>query len=214
MASVHALIQKLKTQGISNPKVLAAIKKIPREKFIAKEQEARAYENMPLPIEDKQTISQPYIVALMTELLLTEPLPHRVLEIGTGSGYQTAILASLFEEIWTIERIERLSEHAKDVLSSLHFKNIHYKWGDGYKGWPSHAPFDGIIVTAAAETIPKALLEQLSPNQGKLVIPVGQEHKVQKLTFVERQGDKYISSIIESVSFVPMLAKRQGSSPK
>lgn len=212
MSTLDFLLQTLVAQGITDPRVLAAMKAVPREKFIAPKFENRAYENIPLPIEEKQTISQPYIVALMTQSLLKDPLPNRILEIGTGSGYQTAILATLFEEIWTIERIELLHKQAKKTLRAMHFNNIHFKWGDGTKGWLSNAPFDAIIVTAAAATLPEDLLNQLSPRHGRLVIPLGPPHEVQKLTLIEKKGENITSRVLENVNFVPMIANKQGSS--
>lgn len=204
---INSLLIELQRQGITNPEVLAAIKKIPREKFITSQYEKRAYENIPLPIGSEQTISQPYIVASMTQALIQAPRPHKVLEIGTGSGYQAAILASLFEEIYTIERIPTLSQNAQKVLGDLQFKNIHFKCGDGSKGWSEFAPFDAIMVTAAAESLPTELLSQLSPSQGKLLIPLGPQKKAQELTLIVRNGDKYQKQVLESVIFVPLIAK-------
>lgn len=212
MSNLDFLLQTLIAQGITDPRVLAAIKAIPREKFIPEKFENWAYDNIPLPIEKKQTISQPYIVALMTQSLLKDPFPHRILEIGTGSGYQTAILATLFEEIWTIERIELLHKQAKKTLRAMHFNNIHFKWGDGSKGWLSNAPFDAIIVTAAAATLPKDLLDQLSPRHGRLVIPLGPQNEVQKLTLIEKNAEHITSFVLENVNFVPMIANKQRSS--
>lgn len=204
---INLLLKELEKQGITNSEVLATIKKIPREKFVTSEYKKRAYENIPLPIEQQQTISQPYIVASMTQILIQPPRPNKVLEIGTGSGYQTAILASLFNEVYTIERIPTLLEKAKNVLSNLNFKNIHFKCGDGSKGWADFAPFDAIIVTAAAESLPKELTDQLSSLQGKLLIPLGPHKKAQELTLITRNGDKYKKEVLENVIFVPLIAK-------
>lgn len=204
---INSLLIELQRQGITDPEVLAAIKKIPREKFITSQYEKRAYQNIPLPIGNEQTISQPYIVASMTQALIQAPRPHKVLEIGTGSGYQAAILASLFEEVYTIERIASLSQNAQKVLGDLQFKNIHFKCGDGSKGWSEFAPFDAIMVTAAAESLPTELLSQLSPSQGKLLIPLGPQKKAQELTLIVRNGDKYQKQVLESVIFVPLIAK-------
>ena len=201
-----SLLVELQSQGITHPKVLAALQKIPREQFIKKIFRKHAYENIPLPIGYHQTISQPYIVGSMTQALLEDPLPHRVLEIGTGSGYQAAILASIFDEVWTIERIPKLYERAQKILEELHFRNIHFKLGDGTKGWPEFAPFDAIIVTAATQTPPYALIEELSPVYGKLLIPLGKENEVQKLTLFTRHGRDYTDQYLESVLFVPLIA--------
>lgn len=200
------LIDELKTQGITNPKVLRAIAFVPREKFVLSNLTESAYDNIALPIEANQTISQPYIVALMTQALFTHQNPQKILEVGTGSGYQCAILATLFKEIWTIERIESLHKKAKKTLSNLGFDNVHCILGDGTQGLASHAPFDGILVTAASKTIPQALLTQLSPNGGVLVIPVGEHNQVQKLTLVKRLENNYEKSILERVSFVPLIS--------
>lgn len=200
------LIENLIAEGITHPEVLAAIKKVPREKFVLPTLKKRAYENTALPIDCEQTISQPYIVGLMTQALLIHPKPKKILEIGTGSGYQAAVLASIFAEVWTIERIADLSQHAQIVLNKLGYKNIHFKIDDGAKGWAEAAPFDGIIVTAAANTIPKALVEQLSSEHGIMVIPIGGEYKVQHLTLVEKINNQVNSSLLELVRFVPLIS--------
>lgn len=205
---ITLLLNELRAQGITDPEVLAAIKKVPREKFVVLQHQQHAYKNTALPIECEQTISQPYIVATMTQQLLLPPRPHKVLEIGTGSGYQAAILATLVDEVYTIERIPTLAENAKKVLTELEFNNIHFKCGDGSKGWTEFAPFDAIMVTAAAESIPTELLKQLSPHEGKLLIPVGSQKKVQKLTLITREGDNYREQPLESVIFVPLIANK------
>jgi protein-L-isoaspartate(D-aspartate) O-methyltransferase len=159
-----------------------------------------------LPIEKEQTISQPYVVALMTQSLLEHPNPQKILEIGTGSGYQAAILSKVFKHVWTIERIEALYLKAKKTLKSLEYDNVHCKLGDGTYGWIDDAPYDGIIVTAAAATIPTALLDQLNPAGGLMVIPVGRIHEVQQLTFLRRNGDLIEERVIEQVTFVPLIS--------
>lgn len=206
MSHKKQLIQELKLHGIRHKDVLNAIKKVPREAFLPSELKYRAYDNTALPIDSQQTISQPYVVALMTQSLFEHPHPQKVLEIGTGSGYQAAILATLFKEVWTIERIELLYLKAKKVLTELKFHNIHFKLDDGTLGWPEAAPFDGIIVTAAIEIPPPALLSQLSPDGGIMVIPLGEYHQVQKLTIIERNQNEISQKVIELVSFVPLIA--------
>jgi protein-L-isoaspartate(D-aspartate) O-methyltransferase len=201
-----ALIKSLQQEGITDPAVLAALKKVPREKFVHPDFEKHAYENIPLPIGHQQTISQPYIVAYMTQQLVQEPMPEKILEIGTGSGYQTAILASIFDEIWTIERIPALCERSKKTLQELHFKNVHFKCADGSQGWEEWAPFDAIIVTAAAVSPPIELLNQLSSANGKLLIPLGNENEVQKLTLITRHGKDYQEEFLDEVIFVPLIA--------
>lgn len=208
MSDQSHLIEKLKSQGITHPQVLKAISKVAREKFVLASYEGRAYENTALPIACQQTISQPYIVALMTQTLLEQhPGAKKILEIGTGSGYQCAILAEIFKEIWTIERIGALYEKAKNKLSALNYQNIHFQLSDGYQGWSEAAPFDGIIVTAAAKQLPPKLVFQLNSNLGVMVIPIGAQNKVQQLTIIKKQGDKIHTEIIERVSFVPLIRK-------
>ncbi len=168
-------------------RVMAAIAKVPRHRFVPQQQGPSAYQNRPLPIGEGQTISQPYIVALMTDLV--DPKPgHSVLEIGTGSGYQAAVLAELVGTVYTIEIVEPLGRHAADTLRSLGYGNIATRIGDGYNGWPEKAPFDSIIVTAAAPFVPQPLIDQLKPG-GKLVIPVGERSEMQRLTVIEKAAD-------------------------
>ncbi|MBS0287468.1 MAG: protein-L-isoaspartate(D-aspartate) O-methyltransferase [Proteobacteria bacterium] len=202
---VNHLITELKLNGITHPGVLDAMAHVPREKFVLSKLKTRAYDNVALPIEKEQTISQPYIVALMTQALFVHPHPQKILEVGTGSGYQAAILGTLFQEVWTIERIEKLHQKAQKVLNELGYDNIHCVLGDGTKGFTEQAPYDGIIVTAATSTIPAPLLEQLNPNGGVMVIPVGSMHQVQKLTLIKRYHHHYEKSILELVSFVPLI---------
>ncbi|WP_215395612.1 protein-L-isoaspartate(D-aspartate) O-methyltransferase [Rheinheimera oceanensis] len=200
--SAAVLAQKLQTEGIRNPQVLAAIAHTPRHLFVEAVLAHKAYENTALPIGQGQTISQPYIVARMTELLLQDKTPGKVLEIGTGSGYQTAILARLFSHVCSVERIKALQFQAKRRLQQLDLHNVSMKHGDGWQGWPSKAPFDSIIVTAAPVEVPVALLQQLTEG-GRLVIPVGLHDQV--LRVYQRNGDDFNSTDIEAVRFVPLV---------
>jgi protein-L-isoaspartate(D-aspartate) O-methyltransferase len=190
-----------------DPLVLAAMNKVERHRFVPTAQQRHAYENRPLPIGHGQTISQPYIVALMTGLL--EPQSnHRVLEIGTGSGYQAAVLAELVREVYTIEIIEPLGRDARERLARLGYRNVDVRIGDGYYGWPEHGPFDGIVVTAAATHVPPPLVRQLKPG-GKMVIPVGASFLTQYLLLVEKLPDGAVTSRqILPVRFVPLTGKR------
>lgn len=178
--------QQIANRGVWDARVLEALRRVPREEFIPDDQRAYAYEDRALSVGLGQTISQPYIVALMTELLLVEA-PHRVLEIGTGTGYQTAVLAGLCRRVYTIERIEELSAAARGVLNKLGHTNIEYRLADGTLGWPEEAPFDRIIVTAAAPAIVQSLVDQLAEG-GRLVIPVGDEGTQRLITVERRQG--------------------------
>src|SRR5436309_9362637 len=164
--------QQLMPRSIRDARVLAAMSKVPREEFVPSESRAASYEDGPLPIGYDQTISQPYIVAFMTEKLQPKP-DHRVLEVGTGSGYQAAVLAELVADVYTIEIVEPLAKNAEATLQRLGYKNVHVKVGDGYKGWPEYAPFDSIIVTCAPEQVPPALVDQLKEG-GRMIIPVGE----------------------------------------
>ncbi|CAK1821855.1 L-isoaspartate protein carboxylmethyltransferase type II [Vibrio crassostreae] len=195
------LINFLIENGIRDQKVLDAIYQLPRESFLSQAMYHQAYDNNALPIGQGQTISQPYIVAKMTELLELQQ-DSRVLEIGTGSGYQTAVLAQLVDHVYSVERIKSLQWDAKRRLKQLDFYNISTKHGDGWQGWSSKAPFDAIIVTAAAESIPQALLQQLKDG-GRLLIPVGDDE--QQLLKIVRHGDEFLSSVIEMVRFVPLV---------
>jgi protein-L-isoaspartate(D-aspartate) O-methyltransferase len=188
-------------RGVRDPRVLAAMRKVPRHLFVDAAQRAEAYEDHPLPIPGNQTISQPYIVALMTELLELKPT-SRVLEIGTGSGYQSAVLAELAKEVYTIEIVPELASLAAKRLTELAYDNVRTREGDGYRGWPEEAPFDAVIVTAAPERIPQPLLDQLAPG-GVMVIPVGgffQELKV----FRKSMDGRVTERDILPVRFVPM----------
>lgn len=195
------LARTLYQAGIRNEDVLKALADTPREMFLDAALGHKAYENTALPIGQGQTISQPYIVARMTELLL-ENAPKKVLEIGTGSGYQAAILAKLVPELCTVERIKSLQIQARVRLKRLDLHNISFKYGDGWKGWANKGPFDSIMVTAAASSVPDALLAQLA-DKGVLVIPVGEES--QQLLKVVRHGETFSSEVVEMVRFVPLV---------
>ncbi|MDD9176272.1 protein-L-isoaspartate(D-aspartate) O-methyltransferase [Aliivibrio finisterrensis] len=196
------LVQFLRQKGIQNELVLAAIRALPRERFVSEALAHQAYQNNALPIGEGQTISQPYIVAKMTELLALQR-DSTVLEIGTGSGYQTAVLAQLLDHVNSVERIKSLQWNAKRLLKQLDIYNVSTKHGDGWQGWASKGPFDAIIVTAAAESIPNDLLWQLKDG-GRLVIPIGEE--TQHLLLILRHGDEFSSETIEEVRFVPLVA--------
>lgn len=200
------LIQRLLEQGISNLAVLDVLSNTPRHLFLDEALAHRAYEDTALPIGHGQTLSQPYIVARMTELLLGQgKVPQKVLEIGTGSGYQTAVLAQLVAEVWSVERIKPLQDLARQRLRKLGLANVRYQHADGGFGWPEQGPFDGILSAAAPRSVPKELLAQLAPD-GVLVIPVGAHE--QTLTVVIREGDSdnFITRKLEPVRFVPLLS--------
>jgi len=193
--------QQLKAHGIKDERVLAAMAKVPREEFVPPESRGASYADGPLPIGYGQTISQPYIVAFMTEQLRLKP-SDRVLEIGTGSGYQTAILAELVPEVYTIEIVEPLAKNAEATLQRLGYKDVHVKAGDGYKGWPEAAPFDAIIVTCAPDRIPQPLTDQLKDG-GRMIIPVG-ERFAQELYLLDKKNGHLKESAVLPVRFVPM----------
>lgn len=201
LTSAVNLAKKLQDAGIRNQAVLKAISHTPREMFLDNALAHKAYENTALPIGQGQTISQPYIVARMTELLLHK-MPQRVLEVGTGSGYQAAILAQLVPQLCTIERIKGLQIQARQRLKRLDLHNVSFKYGDGWLGWANRSPFDAIMVTAAAATIPEALLSQLADG-GVLVLPVGED--TQQLMRITRTADRFSSETIETVKFVPLI---------
>jgi len=201
--SGELLAQKLQAEGITNPQVLHAIANSPRHIFIPEILAHKAYDNTALPIGQGQTISQPYIVAKMSELLLKKGRPKNILEIGTGSGYQTSILAQLTDKVFSVERIKSLQFQAKRCLRAIDLHNISMKHGDGWQGWASKAPFDAIIVTAGAASVPQALLEQLVDG-GRLVIPVGEQTQILKI--ITRQGSSYHEEQVEMVRFVPLVA--------
>lgn len=197
------LLDELRLLGITDQAVLKAIADIPREKFIPQAFRSQAYENAALPIDSGQTISQPYIVAYMSECLqITKQ--HKILEVGTGSGYQAAILAKLCRRLFTVERHLPLLKAAEKVFKNLHIFNITTLFGNGMKGWQEQAPFDRIMVTAASEEIPDKLLEQLKDG-GILVIPLGAQGKTQHLIRVTRQGDQFHHETLLAVKFVPLL---------
>lgn len=190
-------------QAVNDPNVLAAMKAVPRHVFVPEDYRDAAYSDRALPIEAQQTISQPYIVALMTELLNVSP-QSKILEVGTGSGYQAAVLNHLTPHVYSIEVIEQLHQQAQQVLHREGYRGIHLLHGDGYLGWPQHSPFDGIIVTCAEGEIPEPLWQQLKPG-GRMVIPVGEEGYAQKLVLVEKTADgKKKSKSVLGVRFVPM----------
>lgn len=194
--------QQIEARGVKDVRVLQAMRQVPRHRFVPENVVHEAYNDYPLPIGFGQTISQPYIVALMTELLALKG-SERVLEIGTGSGYQAAVLAQLAKEVYTIEIIESLAVSAAERLKSLGYDNVRVKAGDGYIGWTEYAPFDAIIVTAAAPEVPDSLVAQLRDG-GRMVIPVGEAEGVQTLALYEKQGARLLRTDVESVRFVPM----------
>lgn len=200
--SGELLAQKLQQEGISNPAVLQAIAQSPRHIFVPEILAHKAYDNTALPIGQGQTISQPYIVAKMSELLLAGGRPKNILEIGTGSGYQTSILAQLTDKVFSVERIKSLQFQAKRCLRAMDLHNISMKHGDGWQGWQSKGPFEAIIVTAAPSSVPPALLNQLTDG-GRLIIPVGEQTQILKI--ITRDGDTYNEKQIEAVRFVPLV---------
>ncbi len=197
------LVRRLADTGIRSPEILARIRNVPRHMFVDEALSSRAYEDTALPIGHGQTISQPWVVARMTECLLEHGVPQRVLEVGTGCGYQAAILAGLVPEVYTVERINPLLVQARQRMRTLGLRNVKLKHSDGSWGWPEYAPFDGIIVTAAPEHVPTTLLEQLAPG-GRMVIPVGPPGR-QDLLRITRTDDGYERESLVPVSFVPML---------
>ncbi|HZL98964.1 MAG TPA: protein-L-isoaspartate(D-aspartate) O-methyltransferase [Planctomycetota bacterium] len=202
--------QQIEARGIGDPQVLEAMRTVPRHWFVPESQAALAYADGPLPIPAGQTISQPYIVALMTEALRLRP-DSKVLEIGTGSGYQAAVLAAITPQVYTIEIVPELADWARAVFDAHGYTTITAREGDGYQGWPEHAPFDAIIVTAAPDHVPPALIEQLAPG-GRLCLPVGGEHAEQELLVLTRQADgSTTQQTLAPVRFVPMTgAARDG----
>jgi len=194
--------RQIRARGVSDPAVLAAMSIVPRHRFVPSVYQAMAYEDRPLPIGHAQTISQPYIVAKMTELLALQK-GARVLEVGTGSGYQAAVLAEIGAEVFSIEIIAELGTEAKKMLSELGYGNVQVKIGDGYQGWPERAPFDGIIVTCAPSHIPKPLQAQLAEG-GRMVIPVGSRDRAQKLVLLRKVKGQIVQEKIFDVLFVPM----------
>src|SRR5262245_29831707 len=202
-ARQHMVEHQLKARGIKDARVLQVMGRVPRHEFVPKEERAAAYRDGPLPIGQGQTISQPYIVALMTEVSVPKP-GHRVLEVGTGSGYQAAVLAELVKEVYTIELLPGLAEQAKERLKQLGYSNVQVRTGDGYKGWPEAAPFDAVVVTCGADHVPEPLFEQLKPG-GVLVIPVGKTVDEQVLLAITKgpKGERKTRDL-GPVRFVPV----------
>ena len=198
------LVARLKEQGIRDPMVLNLIRSTPRHLFVDEALATRAYEDTALPIGLGQTISQPYVVARMTEALIAAGPLEKVLEVGTGCGYQTAILAALVKRVYTSERLGALSQRARQTLAEIGIRNVFFRHADGGWGWPQHAPYDGIMVTAAPEEVPEALLEQLAMG-GRMLIPVGPGGRQDLLLVTRRDQARYDREIIEHVSFVPLL---------
>jgi len=203
----YMVSKQIEMRGITDPKVLEAMRTVPRHKFVPEGQKAYAYEDSALRIGYGQTISQPYIVGLMTEILEIKA-GDKVLEVGTGSGYQAAVLSKITENVYSVEIIEQLAERTNNILKELGYKEIKTKIGDGYYGWEEYAPFDGIIVTAAAAHIPPPLIDQLKPN-GIMVVPVGKPYEVQTLMKVTKKKNGGISTTqVLPVSFVPLTGNR------
>ena len=201
--------RQIRQRGVTDTRVLSAMETIPRERFVPSDAHAQAYDDVPLAIGFNQTISQPYIVAYMTEVLDVRE-SHRVLEIGTGSAYQTAVLASLAREVWTIEIVPELAASASLLLRDLGLNNVHVRLGDGYSGWPDQAPFDRIMATAAPDEIPDPLIEQLAVG-GRLVIPVGSQGGPQWMTIVEKSSNGVVQNRTIPVQFVPLTRNRKQS---
>lgn len=197
------LVQRLREQGIRNTVVLEQIRNVPRHLFLDEALATRAYEDTALPIGLGQTISQPFIVARMTEALFEGAEPRKVLEVGTGCGYQTAVLAPLVKFLYSVERIKALLDRARSTLTQLGIRNVYFRHGDGFKGWAGHAPYDAILAAAAPQEIPQALLKQLN-HGGRLVIPVGPEGR-QELLRITRRNDEFVTERLGLVSFVPLV---------
>ena len=206
-ARERMVAEQIAARGIEDPRVLAAMRSVPRHAFVPAEHRDRAYEDFPVGIGHGQTISQPYVVALMTTLARVGP-GDRVLEVGTGSGYQAAVLAACGAEVWTIEIVPELAERARRDLARLGYDRVHVRTGDGYRGWPDQAPFDAVLVTAAPPSVPRPLLDQLAPN-GRLVIPVGEAGDVQSLEVHVRTEHGVEVEEIAPVRFVPMTGEAQ-----
>ena len=207
-ARARMVDRQLAARGITDARVLAAMRKVPRHEFVPPSVIERAYGDHPLAIGEDQTISQPYIVALMTELAAPEA-SSRVLEIGTGSGYQAAVLAEVAGEVYSIEIVEPLARRAADTLARLGYQRVHLRIGDGYKGWPEAAPFDAILVTAAPPRVPEPLKRQLKVG-GRLVAPIGEQHREQHLVVITRVADeRWDEQRITAVAFVPMTGEAQ-----
>lgn len=201
--SRERLVQTLRDEGIGNPRVLAGISKVSRHSFIDEALASRAYDNTALPIGHGQTISQPYVVARMTELILGGNPVRTVLEVGTGCGYQTAVLAEVVDWVYSIERIQSLYQQSRQRLEEMGYARVRLRHGDGYQGWPERSPFDGILVTAASLSVPDALLRQLAIG-GQMVIPVGPPGR-QVLKLIRRSEVGYEEQELDAVSFVPLV---------
>ncbi len=198
------LVAKLRANGVRNEATLKAMATVPRHLFVPKHLQRHSYQDVALPIGAEQTISQPFVVARMTEVILEEREKlHKVLEVGTGSGYQAAVLSQLADAVYSIERIGVLWQQATKLLKKLGYKNVHTLHADGYLGWEEHSPYEAIIVTAAAPQVPEALLQQLADG-GRMVIPVNSPDGWQDLRFIIRDGDKYYTHFIDPVMFVPL----------
>ena len=193
--------QQIRARDVSNARVLAAMRKVPRHRFVPEALAAGSYEDHPLPIGHGQTISQPYIVGYMTQALEVAP-EHKVLEIGTGSGYQAAVLAELVKQVYTIEIVAPLADRARSVLKALGYRNVEVRTGDGYAGWPQHAPFDRVIVTAAPDHVPQPLVDQLAVN-GRMVIPVGRDY--QEMVILTKTERGVVQTRTIPVRFVPLV---------
>jgi protein-L-isoaspartate(D-aspartate) O-methyltransferase len=197
------LIERLRDQGIANPLVLDQIRNVPRHLFVDEALGTRAYEDTALPIGHGQTISQPFVVAKMTEALIEGTAPRKVLEIGTGCGYQTAVLAPLVKIVYSIERVGALLERARARLKELNIRNVHLRHGDGFQGWQAHGPYDAILMAAAPLAIPDVLFDQLAPG-GRLIAPFGPEGR-QQLVRMTKRGEEMHTETLGLVSFVPLL---------
>ncbi|MBK1651209.1 protein-L-isoaspartate(D-aspartate) O-methyltransferase [Halorhodospira halochloris] len=200
------LVEAIAAQGVNDARVLDALREVPRHLFIDEALQSRAYDNTPLPIGHGQTISQPWVVARMSELLLEPGVPERVLEIGTGSGYQAAILAHLVPQVYTVERIGALVPQARQRLRQARLYNVHIRHGDGYQGWPEYSPYDGIILTAAPHSIPEPLLDQLAVG-GRMVAPIGGAG-YQELLVIDKTAEGIEQHRAAGVTFVPMVHGR------
>ena len=198
------LIARLRDKGIKDERVLQAMRVLPRHLFVDEALASRAYEDDALPIGYRQTISQPYTVARMTEALLADDKPQKVLEIGTGSGYQSALLAALVKDVYTVERIPELYQQTRKLLHSMNLHNVHCKLSDGTWGWQNYAPYDAIIVTAAASEIPESLQQQLAMG-GRMIIPVGEQDDKQQLLTLTRTAAGFEKNKLEDVVFVPFV---------